>query len=156
MKKAILGLAALLCTVLPIMAEKPTHITVCENGGGKTHFNLIERPEVKMENGTLHIVTSGGSHEFIVSEVEKFVFSNGDPSGVSELGDDLSLHIDKNGLSINGLRPNSTVYAYTSAGIAAWNSVADNTGSIYMPMETLATGIYIVKTESKTLKIIKK
>ena len=130
------------------------------NNGEKHYYALSEKPKVMMADGQFTLTTISTTVTYAVSTVQKFTLAvNEDTEGIKEIAAEpakatMERHADR--VVITGAKANSPVYVYGMGGRVVERLLTDANGRAEVSLEALAPGIYIVNTESVTIKIAKK
>ncbi|HBC21717.1 MAG TPA: hypothetical protein DC009_06505 [Porphyromonadaceae bacterium] len=157
MKRLSMLLTCAVMAVAGLFAASPEYVVVWSKSGEQTKFALSDRPEVQFQENTLSLTCAGSRYSFEISEVDKFTFANSDPDSVEELDAvTVKFTLSNEVLELSGLVTGADVWLYGMDGrlLACMKAAAD--GCVTCPVGGLPSGIYLVKTESKTYKISKK
>lgn len=157
MKKFIITLVMVSVAVSAMFSATPTHVVVWGTSGEVNYFALADRPEVTFRGNELIITMGGNQNDLAIPDVEKFTFSSG-PNSIDEIGLTSQVVISFTGdeFGMTGLRPDTRVEFYTTDGRLALAFEADSEGCVSGSVGTLASGIYLIRTETKSFKILKK
>ncbi len=157
MRKFLIALFLASVATPGVLAETLTHVTVWSNSGETSHFALSEQPVVTFEGNQLVLVSADSRYEFLISDVDKFTFTNPASVELNEI-DTATVVISLSGdeIKLSGLNPGSLVSLYAMDGRVVLTSQADSDGVCIESIASLSGGIYLIRTESKTFKILKK
>lgn len=163
MRTKLLSLAiALFCQALALTASAADYVTVSAMDGSKVSFGLTTTPTVTFTTDSM--VISAGSEKVLypLTDYRIFTFTNdnetvagidalntGSANGtnaVFTLGD--AVHGE-------GLRAGSRVAVYSLGGQMTGSATVSANGSVDIPLGG-QNGVFIVKSESKSFKFIKK
>lgn len=120
-----------------------TCLVVWQNDGGTTKFAFSEAPVVKYEGETLVLTTTKTSVEYPLSQLKKFTFE-ADPTKVEELK------------VTSVVKDDGIVSVYNMSGQLIKTYKSEGNQQITFATESLPVGMYIIKTNSQTFKILKK
>ena len=138
----------------PAFAET-THVTVDLTDGTKFSYLLSESPKISYKADSF-IVSGPARAAFELSKVDSYHFTDGSLSDVAVLGSNevRITYSDNNHVKAEGLKPNSSVVLYSVAGSAIQkvSASAEGVAELGLPQEK---GIYILKTDFQTVKLIK-
>ena len=155
--KKLLRLAGLLMamtTTAHVYAET-THVTVDLTDGTKVSYLLAESPKISYSADSF-IVSGPARAAFELSKVDSYHFTDGTVSDAQILGSNeiRITYSDNSHVKAEGLQPNSSVILYSVAGSAIQkvNASAEGVAEIKLPQ---AKGVYILKPDSQTVKLIK-
>ncbi len=140
-------------------AEAARYLMVWDNGGGLVSFPLEERPcivtDVKKQQITF--TTSSDVIHVPLNEVHKYTLEAEDLAAIEEtVTDEGSFGRNSNDLTFDNFAPGSVISVYTIDGMKVTSDNIDADGHLSISMEGWNTGVYIIKTESASYKIIKK
>ena len=134
------------------------------NDGSRYAYALDEHPVVTYSNGELLLTTSSRQVVYQASNVHKFTFSASDitsdeplppTTGVS-LPEQPQHFIQQGDVAFTGCRAGSTICIYTLDGKLLQTMTVDETSKGIIDTASYPAGIYIIKTETTTHKIIKR
>jgi hypothetical protein len=123
--------------------------------GKPVMFNLADNPVITYSNNCLVIVTSKTTVLLNVSEIESTTFSAEDATGIKGIAVG-NMKMTSGTASFFQLSPGSTVRVFTTAGELLREEQASADGTATIEMRALPEGIYIIKTENQSIKIINK
>ena len=139
------------CTLVVLTKDNKQH-----------EFRLAgNRPQVKFEGTSLRVIISSKSEaEFAISDIIRFSYTNRDPSGIDDLTIDYNpteIGFQEDGvLVISQLKEGSVVSIYSMDGKTIMKFMAKHTGSCRLNLSPLPKGVYIVKADTITYKIMKR
>ena len=146
--------------VLIAMASAPafaatTHVTVDLTDGSKFSYLLSESPKISYKADSF-IVSGPARAAFELSKVDSYHFTDGSLSDATVVGSNeiRITYSDNSHVKAEGLQPNSSVVLYSVAGatIQQVNATEDGVAELALPQ---AKGVYILKTNSQTVKLVK-
>ena len=127
---------------------------------GEHEFVLAKRPEVTFVGTKLRVSTSNGNVEYEIPDVIRFIYRNVDPTGVTDLtidDDPTAINYQEDGvLVISQLKKGATVSVYTMDGKLVNHLKATHAGTYRLSLSALPKGVYIVKADTITYKIMKR
>ena len=138
----------------PAFAET-THVTVDLTDGTKFSYLLSESPKISYKADSL-IVSGTARTAFELSKVDSYHFTDGSLSDVAVLGSNeiRITYSDNSHVKVEGLQPKSAVVLYSVGGSAIQKVNASEDGVAEMELPQ-AKGVYILKTGSQNVKLIK-
>lgn len=165
--------AAATAGVMPASADVPCYVaadndtevvkylSVWDNNGGSVSFPLSERPRIvtDVENAVIRCITGKEEVTFAMADVHKYTLevNEGAPSGIEDIENgDGSFSRNPGSLEFENYEPGMKVSVYLVNGVMTGSYTTDNDGRLSIPTESWGTGIYLIKTDSVTYKIIKK
>ena len=148
-------------------ASKPYCLVVYTADGSSTAFALAHHPKTTLYTRSFRVTSDIADVEFNATDVLRFTLEaiQGVVTPVEQLhaeaatadgNDRPQLSLTPGSISLNGLVPNSRVSIYDSGGHLTQSADANADGSLQLSMESLSTGVYIVRTEKTSFKIIRK
>ncbi len=142
-------------TAVPMLAET-SYVTVNLTNGSKRSYLLADSPNFSYL-GNMFRVSGVARTGFPIEEVESYHFTEGDytDSPVLESNEVRIVYTDNNNVKVEGLQPNTPVALYTTEGalIQTINATEDGVAELALPQ---AEGVYVLKTNSQSVKLIKK
>ena len=155
--KKLLRLMGVLMTMVStahVFAET-THVTVDLTDGTKFSYLLAESPKITYSADSF-IVSGPARAAFELSKVDSYHFTDGTVSDAQVLGSNeiRITYSDNSHVKAEGLQANSSVILYSVAGSAIQKvkASAEGVAELELPQEK---GIYILKTDFQTVKLIK-
>jgi hypothetical protein len=125
------------------------------------YYGLEENPVVTYDNGYLNVSTEnkGIVAEFVSSQVMKFTLGDNEDIATQlkeQLLNSSYLKKDGNVLVFSSFKSGSSVMVVSLDGKVMTSETIDSEGNLVLPISHYPSGVYVVKTESITCKIIKK
>jgi len=141
---------------VPASAEEKEAMVVETNGGTNVVFFFDEKPEMTFSGENVEIKSTKESVLYPMNEVEQVKFEMRTVGIENTLADsDISFRFEGQ-LIVEGLNPTTPVAVYSLNGTQCLEGKADDNGKAVLPTETLSPGVYIVKANKISFKIIKK
>ena len=138
-------------------SENPI-LVVWKADGTKAYYELNDMPESTFEDGKLVIRTQSATVEYPMSEVLRYTYDGVGTNGVSKAR---GLHgamvkRELNSVTIVNLKEGSQVQLFNSEGALLDTKTSNGDEPIVISVANQPNGVYIVKYESQTLKLIKR
>ena len=159
-----LGITNADAAVYAKMSERPHyHFFVWLKDGRYDAYAFDAKPKVYYEDGYLFVDSDEGSYRYANEDVHKITFSDNEtpiPTDIyavpadREQGNTLRRSGDE--VHMQGMQPGSKLYVYSADGKLQKVLAASKEGCLTVRLSEFAIGIYILKTETTTYKIIKK
>ena len=139
------------------------HFFVWLEDGRYDAYAFDAKPKVYYEDGYLFVDSDEGSYRYANEDVHKITFSDNEtpiPTDIyavpadREQGNTLRRSGDE--VHMQGMQPGSKLYVYSADGKLQKVLAASKEGCLTVRLSEFAIGIYILKTETTTYKIIKK
>ena len=151
MKKLYLILL-LLCCCGSIMADQVLQIVKAD---GQTHtINLNQEPVTTYEDGNLIITTINATITYPLEVVRKFVFISGSEDIQNIKGGKFEISKDGRFLTLSGLKNDTDAYLYSVNGILMERIHVTASTSISINLESYPLGVYMIKVDGATYKIM--
>lgn len=146
--------------VLTALASSPaiaddSYVTVNLTSGSMYSYLLSSAPKISYSGDSL-LVSGPANASFLLSDVASYNFTQGDLTNAATLrGNEIRIiYVDNSHVKAEGLEPNTHVALYSVSGTAIQqtNANEDGVSDIELPQ---AKGVYILKTDHQTVKLIK-
>ena len=128
-----------------------------KTGGTIVHY-LSDKPKLKYDNNTITYYTDDTSIEYKTKEVSKMYFTNNESTSILNIARSTQSNISIiNGfVLLNGFVPNESVEIYSVDGRKYHSYNVNPDGSLYIDLSTFFKGVYVVKSNCQSIKIIKR
>lgn len=133
-------------------------LTIHQKDGKQISFGFDEKPVVSFTDNYLVVKSGGAEVQYALSTLSKMTFDDKE-AGVDGIGDDAgkaSVSLDEYVLAINGAKADIPVRLVASDGKEIQSYKTDKEGAVTFSIADLPEGIYIISSESLTVKILKK
>lgn len=154
MKKLLLALLFLLSigTICTMRSHaNSVELVVALIDGTSQKYDVNEKPVVSFDSEYVYIKSTLIETSIAQSEVERFFFN--DYTGVEETENQIAFKYDGNTITINGNEYTTAIYDLS--GIVRY-SLPTYSGSTTIDISDYVAGIYLVKINKQTIKIIKR
>ena len=163
MKKRIFSLmamAVLLMFPLTMNAEDGMVLTIAENDGTTHKFALSESPVITYSGGNIIITCGSQVVTTSMQGVSSCTFATETiDTGIDDIRSSESVESQPafyiRNSRISGLKSGSEVAVYSLDGKVLMRSHADSDGNASLNLQSATSGIYIIKTPTRTIKITK-
>ena len=146
----------LLALPIGMLADSQNTLVVTLKNGAETAFFLKDQPNVTFEGTNLKVVSKKETVSFTLSDVLRFTYVKKDPSGIDETVTDPTEVSYKGGvLVISQLKQGATVDVYSPDGKQVRQLKANHSGTYRLSLSELPIGLYLVKADNITYKIMK-
>ena len=153
--KKILSILAILFS-LPIYADH--HLVIETNNSKKHSYSLEDNPVISFNNDILVIKTDKIELSYPISDIAKYYFTKEDTGISSVNGDVNNIHFNYTNtdfLLIEGIASEDNVNVYEINGRTCHVDIVRNSNSITIELKTLPKGIYLVKVNNHSFKLIR-
>ena len=156
MKRLQLLLLMLLALPIGMLADSQNTLMVKLKNGAETTFFLKDKPNVTFEGTDLKVVSNKETVTFALSDVLRFTYVKKDASGIDEtVVDPTEVSYDGGVLVISQLKQGVSVDIYSLDGKLVRQLKAYRSGTYRLSLSELPTGLYLVKADNITYKIMK-
>ena len=133
-------------------------LVVWKADGSKAFYELNDMPETTFEDGKLVIRTQSATVEYPMSEVLRYTYDGVGTNGVSKAR---GLHgamvkQEPNSVTIVNLKEGSQVQLFNSEGTLLDTKISNGDEPVVISVASQPDGVYMVKYETQTLKLIKR
>lgn len=135
-----------------------SHVKVSGKTGESTYFKLSDKPTVTFTTNKLVIKAGSQTVEYPLTEFRSFEFADPSTNGIGAVPSQnesqavFSFAEDVRG---EGLQPGSRVSIFNVSGQLVVSATVNADGAVSLPLNG-QTGVFIVKSTSRTFKFIKK
>lgn len=164
MKKKLLITLLMLFVAVATQADAPTDesssalVVTTKNGMQTTFVLLQEEPMVKFEGQNLVVTTSQGVVNFALTDVQRFNYVNLPATGIQEVEKTTQTDVsyEDGTLLLSQLKAGAQVGVYTMEGKLVHQLKPRHSGTFRVNLSSLPNGVYVVKADTLTYKIIKR
>ena len=135
---------------------------ICDlRNGTKVTWMLTEQPKVELTDGKFSVSSTRATVYYAAEDVLKFSLgSSGNSAAIKDISADrasgATVTRDGGSLVFSGCKPGEVITAYDANGRQSLRLTADSNGRLQLSLGSLKAGLYVIKSESVTLKIAKK
>ncbi|MGP1469352.1 MAG: T9SS type A sorting domain-containing protein [Hoylesella shahii] len=134
------------------------HVKVSGKTGESTYFKLSDKPTVTFTTNKLVITAGSQTVEYPLTEFRSFEFADPSTNGIGAVpSQNESQAVFSFGEDVRGegLQPGSRVSIFNVSGQLVVSATVNADGAVSLPLNG-QTGVFIVKSTSRTFKFIKK
>lgn len=158
--KRIVFLCCLFCSLfansMRAASDTPFYLVVWTQGG-PVYYAFEEQPVVNYDGAENFLVrTTKVEVQYPVADVQKFTLTEEMPTAIQQVAANDGFRFSGNAVSFTSLRPESAVRVYNPSGMLIGTVITSADGTAHLSLSELPKGIYVIKTEKFTHKIIKK
>ena len=150
MRKLLLSLLALFCSIIAKAEDKSLIITFSDNT--TQTFVLSALPQITMANNKMTISASSTTAEYDLYKIKTFTFSG--TTGIENIENNSSIIAEGDRIIIEGANANVRIFSVDGKTTTLKTTSLSN--STIIDISSLGRGVYIIKANDKTLKISKK
>ena len=156
MKKILCLLLLAFVNFSAVVAKSTINLAVFTKDGSKVLYALEEKPKITFTDTELVITTKGVEIAYALSDMNLLTYENGETSNITNLYDDASFKLDGESIVFSKLKANDIVSLYSINGTLVFKKKVSQDGEYGVSLNNIETGVYIVKVNSLTYKIMKK
>ena len=148
----------LLLSSLATMADEPkSRLVVWAKDGTKTYFFLSENPKTTFKGNNLVITSESMSLSYSLDQVLRYTYELV-PTGIESISQEKTVRISQrdDALTLENLKPGTTVSLYTVDGKLVMADAAGDSRSVTISLSDRPSGVYIVKANDVTYKMMKR
>ena len=149
MRKLLLSLLALFCSIIAKAEDKSLIITFSDNT--TQTFVLSTLPQITMSNNKMTISAGTTTAEYDLYKIKTFTFSG--TTSIENIEDNSDIKTEGNRIIIEGT--NAHVRIFSIDGKPATIKTINTSNSTVIDISSLNSGVYIIKANDKTVKISK-
>ena len=137
--------------------EAPTRLVVWLKNGEKAYFDLNTLPETSFGGGKLTIKSSTTTISYQIGDVLRYTYDDNGASGIEEQSSAYSLKISEDGedITFRNLKPGIIVKLYSLGGVLLEQRTADGAAPLTITLRNRPSGVYVVKADNETIKLMK-
>lgn len=131
-------------------------LVVEANTGEKTFYDLGENPVITCKDDLYQVKCENATLELSIADVRKYYFQaeSTDLESVLSLNE-IFIKASKEGVSIKNGDPGTRVIIYSLDGVQKGDFKISSDGTLEISLDAYPQGVYVVKSDRKTIKIIK-
>ena len=149
MRKLLLSLLALFCSIIAKAEDKSLIITFSDNT--TQTFVLSALPQITMANNKMTISAGSTTAEYDLYKIKTFTFSG--TTEIKDIENNSSIIAEGDKIIIEGA--NANVRIFSIDGKPATIKTINTSNSTVIDISSLNSGVYIIKANDKTVKISK-
>ena len=148
----------LLMSVHKAIAQSPEYqcIVVETTDGERLEYLLSDNPRIAHMNALVVITSNTVSVEFPSSNVSKVYLSTSTDAIGNVKTTEGKILLHKDVIVMKDFCANEPISLYGADGKQLWQQSADGSGQLVFSLNSLSQGIYIIKTNHQSFKIIRK
>lgn len=157
-KLVILFLTMVTANVSSLRAQSLADCVVVETTGGeRMEYLLSDLPRITQSADAVTLTTTNTTVELSPESISKVYLAASSPTAVQEVKSPVGdVRLKESQLFLSGYQPGARVSLYHADGQLLQHKSIGDDGTLTLSLEQLPSGIYIVKTNHQSIKIIKK
>ena len=130
-------------------------VVVETTDGERMEYLLSDNPRIVHQDAMVILTTNSVNVEFQSSKVSKVYLST--TTAIEKVkAAEGKIYLQQDAVFLKGFGANEPVALYGTDGNQLWQQRTDNDGLLMFSLSSLPQGIYIIKTNHQSVKIIKK
>lgn len=158
MKIKLTLMTLLLTMTVGLWAQNTTQrLVVWQKNGEKVYFNLNQMPETTFENGLLVIRSSKTTVSYQLENILRYTYEGVHSPDIDLLPSERAIITSKDGdaVTFHNLRDGSMVSVYSANGMLVEQRTATTGQPLTISIAQRPAGVYVVKAEKETIKLMK-
>ena len=131
-------------------------VVVETTNGGRMECLLSDNPRIEHRDAMVVLTSNTVNVEFPSSDVSKVYLSTTTTAVENMKVAEGEIRMYQEVVVMKGFGANEPVALYGTNGSLLWQQPTDGSGQLMVPLNTLSQGIYILKTNHQSFKIIRK
>ena len=132
-------------------------VVVETTGGERMDYLLSDLPRITQSADVVTLTTTNTTVELSAESISKVYLAAGSPTAVQEVKSPVGdVQLKESQLFLSGYQSGGRVSLYHADGQLLQHKSVSDDGTLTLSLEQLPSGIYIVKTNHQSIKIIKK
>ena len=155
-KRTFLMLMLAIATV-GAWAQSAPRLVVWQKSGEKVFFDLNEMPETTFEDGKLVITTTKSTAYYQLENIVRYTYEGVTATDIALQTNERAVQVsrDGNAVTFRNLNEGATIAVYTANGLLLEQRKAESGKPITLSVEDRPSGVYLIKTEAETIKLMK-
>jgi len=155
--KIVIMLLFMLANVNTTWAQQTSpRLVVWQKYGGKVYYELADMPETTFEGELLVIKTKNAKAEYYLYNILRYTYES-ITNAIDLMPNDRSININREGDAVifENLREGSTVQVFAANGVLLETQTATGSQPLTVSIGQRPAGVYIVKSGSETIKLMR-
>ena len=151
-------LALFIAIPIKIIAQDGNpQLVVWKKDMSKVYYYLSDQPVTTFVNGNLVINTTNTTMEYPLKDILRYTYE-GVNTGIESLENENSVFVkqEQDKLSLTNLKKGTEVYLYNINGRLLDIKRSNGTDAVVISISSHPQGVYIVKTGTETIKLLKR
>lgn len=134
--------------------ERSTHIVFWDTEGSKVSYALSDEPRITFDSTDLTIEVERGTINYPLANLQQITYEN-QSSGISTpIDDGIDFKSSDNSIIFSNLRSGNCIGMYSANGTIIFSRVVENESEYRTDISDLVPGVYFIKVNSTTHKIL--
>lgn len=157
MKRKVFTVLLLLSSLMAMADEPKSRLVVWAKDGTKTYFDLAENPKTTFNDNDLVITSESMSISYPLDQVLRYTYELS-TTGIENISQEKAVRISQHNdaLTLENLKPGTTVSLYTVDGKQVSAQATGSNRSVTISLSGRPAGVYIVKANDVTYKMMKR
>lgn len=154
--KTILTITILLLALFCSESAHAQRLVIWQKDGSKVSYNLDEQPKTTFTTEDLVITTMTTTINYPLAKIQRYTYEGGTLSVRDVKPDGISISHDGNLVIVKGLANGKTVAVHRVDGVQLLAKRSDGSDRLTLSLEKLPAGVYVIKADEITYKLLKR
>ena len=154
MKKLLTLIALMLVFSNSIIRAQ--RLVIWQKDGSKVSYNLDEQPRTTFTTDDLVITTTTTTINYPLTKIQRYTYEGGTLSVRDVKPDGISISHDGDLVIVKGLATGKTVAVHRVDGVQLLVKRSDGSDRLTLSLEKLSAGVYVIKADEITYKLLKR
>lgn len=157
MKRKMLTFLLLLSNLIAMADEPKSRLVVWAKDGTKTYFDLAENPKTTFKDNDLVITCESMTISYPLDQVLRYTYELS-TTGIENISQEKTIRIRQHddALTLENLKPGTVVSLYTVDGKQVSAQTTGSNRLVTISLSGHPAGVYIVKANDVTYKMMKR
>lgn len=139
-------------------AKQVNHLVIVSKDGAKMEYSLSQKPKITFTQTDIVLCVNNSYVSYALDQLLRFEYEKHEEAqeAIDLLTEKAVVEVQDNSLVFHGVEANTPVTIHAANGQTVVNRTVVSGGSYVLPVEHLASGVYMVSLGDKTYKIVKK
>ena len=154
--KTILFFSILLLAVLYSGSSSAQRLVIWQKDGSKVNFDLNERPKTTFTAEDLIITTATAAISYPLAIIQRYTYEGGALSVQNVKADGIRILHKGDNVIVKGLTNGKSITVYSIDGKQLKTKRSDGSDCFTLSLANLPLGVYMIKADEITYKILKR
>lgn len=154
--KTILFFSILLLAVLYSGSSSAQRLVIWQKDGSKVNFDLNERPKTTFTAEDLIITTATAAISYPLAIIQRYTYEGGALSVQNVKADGIRISHKGDNVIVKGLTNGKSITVYSIDGKQLKTKRSDGSDCFTLSLANLPLGVYMIKADEITYKILKR
>ena len=155
MKKILASLTLYVMAATPSMGQSDVALVMWHPDGSTTDVELYTQPQVLFQNDSVFVTSPVADLKYAASDVLRFTYK-GNGTGIESPKMERNVTQENGQLVFNGVENMDDIALYTIDGMRVPVRLLQGDGNVFLPLNSIPKGMYVLNVNGKTSKFTKK